>query len=119
MRDPFKIDTQTCISFSGGRTRPYMLWRVLQANCGLPIPLSASPTRAKKSRPPCASCATVPANQSTLFLPPWVMQKVVKYAFVPRLPFPEEWHLKNRERLQFIFLVAPAWGRGQSVCMFC
>jgi len=34
--NPFIIQDQTCITFSGGRTSAYMLYKVLEANDGLP-----------------------------------------------------------------------------------
>lgn len=35
MADPFKVSDLTALSFSGGRTSGYMLWRVLEANGGV------------------------------------------------------------------------------------
>jgi 3'-phosphoadenosine 5'-phosphosulfate sulfotransferase (PAPS reductase)/FAD synthetase len=34
MRDPFRIEGPACVSFSGGRSSGYMLWRILQAHGG-------------------------------------------------------------------------------------
>jgi hypothetical protein len=50
--NPYKIIEPTCISFSGGRTSGYMLYKVLEAgggNCQA-MQLFVLPTLAKKMR---------------------------------------------------------------------
>ncbi len=51
-RDPFKIEGPALISFSGGRTSGYMLWRILQAHGGtLPADLQVTFANTGKEMP--------------------------------------------------------------------
>ena len=49
MSDPFKIEGPALISFSGGRTSGYMLWRILQAHGGT-LPRDVVPIFANTGR---------------------------------------------------------------------
>lgn len=52
MRDPFKIEVPSVVSFSGGRTSGYMLWRILQAHGGaLPADVKVVFCNTGKERP--------------------------------------------------------------------
>lgn len=52
MSDPFKIEGPALVSFSGGRTSAYMLWRILQAHGGvLPADVVVAFANTGKERP--------------------------------------------------------------------
>lgn len=52
MVDPFRIEGPACISFSGGRTSAYMLWRILAAHGGtLPADVHVLFANTGKERP--------------------------------------------------------------------